>query len=403
MTDRYSRGIDTPRPARPPVTGVAATLAPVLLLLSVVARLAVTYLMPNGTNFIDLHVYVDGSAALDQGRLYSFVYHPPVPPLPLMFTYPPFAALVFYPLHFLPFWLVALCWQVGIVAALFGCAVVTLKLLDRYDVRSAMAWTAVAIWFEPMRHVFELGQIGVVLMLAVLAAVYSRRNWLSGVLLGLAAGVKLTPAVAGLYFLGARRWGAVAVSAVVFACTVGISVLLLGGQGRFYFTDLLGDADRIGVVGKPDNQSLRGVIGYAIGHDGGYGPLVLGALALATVLSALAWRAIASDDRLGRIVIVMLFGLLISPISWTHHWVWVLPLTAWLLYGSLRERTRAVGWAWLALSLVSPPWILAFTDSRGWTTSSDWYLVWLGALYVLAALVTLAYLATLRRGADRDP
>ena len=74
-----------------------------------------------------------------------------------------------------------------------------------------MAWTALAIWFEPMRHLFELGQIGALLMIAVLFAVYSSRWWVSGLLVGLATGMKLTPAVAGLYFVGARRWGVVRV------------------------------------------------------------------------------------------------------------------------------------------------------------------------------------------------
>jgi alpha-1,2-mannosyltransferase len=379
-----------------------AAIAPYLLLLSVAARLGVTYLMPNGTNLIDLHVYVDGAATIGDGGLYDFVYHPRVPPLPLHFTYPPFAALVFYPLHFLPFQLVGLCWQLGVVAALYGCAVVTLRLLGRSDRRSAMAWTALAIWLEPMRHVFELGQVGALLMLAVLFAVSSTRSWVSGLLVGLAAGMKLTPAIAGLYFLGARRWMVVIVSALVFLATVALSVGVLGAQGRYYFTDLLGDAERIGVVAKPDNQSLRGVLGYVLGHDVGYGPLVVGAIAIAVVLSVLAWRAIDVDDDLGRILVVMLLGLLISPISWTHHWVWLLPLIMWLIHGPLRLHTRGVGWAWMVLALLSPPWILAFTDSRGWTTSSQWYLAWAGSLYVLATLATLAYVATLRRRSDRS-
>jgi alpha-1,2-mannosyltransferase len=379
-----------------------AAIAPYLLLLSVAARLGVTYLAPNGTNFIDLHVYVDGAATIGDGGLYDFVYHPPVPPLPLHFTYPPFAALVFYPLHFLPFQLVGLCWQLGVVAALYGCAVVTLKLLGRSDRHSAMAWTALAIWLEPMRHVFELGQVGALLMLAVLLAVSSTKSWVSGLLVGLAAGMKLTPAISGLYFLGARRRMVVIVSALVFLATVALSVGVLGAQGRYYFTDLLGDAERIGVVAKPDNQSLRGVLGYVLGHDAGYGALVLGAIAVAVVLSVLAWRAIDVDDDLGRILVVMLLGLLISPISWTHHWVWLLPLIMWLIHGPLRLHTRGVGWAWMVLALLSPPWILVFTDSRGWTTSNQWYLAWAGSLYVLATLATLAYVATLRRRSDRS-
>jgi alpha-1,2-mannosyltransferase len=363
--------------------------------------LALTYLGPNGTNFIDLHVYVDGAAAIDGGRLYDFVYHAPVPPIPLQFTYPPFAALVFYPLHFLPFPLVGLCWQLGIVATLYGCAAVTLKMLGRFDRRSAMTWTALSIWFEPMRHVFELGQISALLVLAVLWACYSSRPWVSGLLIGVAAGIKLTPAVSGLYFLGARRWGALAASAVVFIGTVALSVLVLGAQGRYYFTDLLGDAGRIGPVASPMNQSLRGMVGYLLGHDTGYGALVLIALGVAAMLAGLAWRAIDSDDALGRLLVVMLFGLLISPISWTHHYAWLLPLILWLVYGPMRGRTRKVGWAWFVLAYVSPPWILVFSDSRGWTVSSDSYLAWAGSLYVLATLATLGYLATLRRRSGR--
>ena len=69
-----------------------------------------------------------------------------------------------------------------------------------------MLWTAVGIWIEPLRSTFDYGQINVLLVLAVLYAVYSTRWWISGLLVGLAAGVKLTPAVSGLYFVGARRW-----------------------------------------------------------------------------------------------------------------------------------------------------------------------------------------------------
>src|SRR5690348_16678228 len=99
-------------PINGPLTRRLAVAAPYLLLLSLAVRLAVTYLMPNGSNFIDLHVYVDGAAAIDRGELYRFTYHPSAPPLPLQFTYPPFAALLFYPLHLLPFSLVGFCWQV---------------------------------------------------------------------------------------------------------------------------------------------------------------------------------------------------------------------------------------------------------------------------------------------------
>jgi alpha-1,2-mannosyltransferase len=375
-------------------------VAPYLLAASVLARFAVTYLAPNGTNFIDLHVYVDGAATMARGGLYDFVYHPPIPPIPLQFTYPPFAGLLFYPLHFLPFGFVGLCWQLGIVAALYGCAVLALKLLGRPDPRMAMGWTALAIWFEPMRHVFELGQVGALLMLAVLGAVYSNRWWLSGLLVGLAAGVKLTPAVAGLYFVGARRWRAVVFSAVVFVATVGLSLALGGAQAQFYFTDLVGNADRVGVVDTPMNQSLRGVVGLLVGHDGGYGPLLVGAIVVTAVLTLMAWRRIGADDPLGRIVVVMLFGLLLSPISWTHHWVWLLPLIMWLVLGPMHRRTRIVGWGWLAVAYLGAPWLVFFAEANRWIGGGPWYADLAGSVYVLAAVATLAYVASISRRSD---
>ena len=384
-----------------------AVAAPLLLALSIAARLAWTYLAPNGANFVDLHVYVGGAGTLDHpGTLYDYVYADQTPDFPLPFTYPPFAAVVFYPLHMLPFGLLAFAWQLGIIAALYGVVRISQRLLPgdgAGDPRVAMLWTAVGIWIEPLRSTFDYGQVNVVLALAVLYGVYSTRWWVSGLLVGLAAGIKLTPAVSGLYFLGAKRWGSVLFSAVVFFGTIAVSALVVGDQTRYYFTKLLGDASRIGPIGTSFNQSWRGGFSRILGHDAGYGPLVLGALAVTAVLAVLAWRAIGgAEDRLGAIVIVQLFGLLLSPISWTHHWVWLIPLMIWLLHGPLRERpgARILGWGWLVLTLVGVPWLLSFAQPTIWVISRPWYLAWAGLVYGVATLATLAWLAASRRRSD---
>ncbi|OBG92325.1 alpha-(1-2)-phosphatidylinositol mannosyltransferase [Mycobacterium sp. E136] len=381
-----------------------AAAAPVLLPLSIAARLAWTYLVPNGANFVDLHVYVGGAGTLDQpGALYDYVYADQTPDFPLPFTYPPFAAVVFYPLHLLPFGLVAFLWQVGIIAALYGVVRLSQRLLGSGDRRVAMLWTAVGIWIEPLRSTFDYGQINVVLVLAVLYAVYSTRWWVSGLLVGVAAGLKLTPAVTGLYFLGARRWAAVVFSAVVFLATVGVSALVVGDQTRRYFTELLGDADRVGPIGTSFNQSWRGGISRILGHDAGYGPAVVAGIVVTAVLAILAWRAIGgASDRLGAIVVVQLFGLLLSPISWTHHWVWLIPLMIWLLHGPLRDRrgARVLGWGWLALTLVGVPWLLSFAQPTIWVIPRPWYLAWAGLIYIVATLATLAWMAVGRRSSD---
>jgi alpha-1,2-mannosyltransferase len=388
-------------------------LAPLLLAASIGARLAWTYLVPNGANFVDLHVYIGGAAALNHpGTLYDYVYADQTPDFPLPFTYPPFAALVFYPLHLLPFGLVAFAWQLGIIAALYGVVRVSQRLLGvaaGSGHRTAMLWTAVAIWIEPLRSTFDYGQINVLLVLAVLGAVYSSRWWLSGLLVGLAAGVKLTPAVSGLYFVGVRRWGAVVFSVVVFFATVAVSWVVIGDQARYYFTDLLGDAGRVGPIGTSFNQSWRGGISRILGHDAGYGPLVLAAIAGTAVLAVLAWRAVGTGregrDRLGSIVVVQLFGLLLSPISWTHHWVWLVPLMIWLIHGPWRHLpgARVLGWGWLALTLVGVPWLLSFAQPTIWQISRPWYLAWAGLIYIVVTLVTLAWIAVTGRESRRSP
>jgi alpha-1,2-mannosyltransferase len=377
-----------------------AAAAPVLLAISIAARIALTYLVPHGANFVDLHVYVGGAETIGHpGKLYDYVYADQTPDFPLPFTYPPFAAVVFYPLHLIPFGILAFAWQLGTIAALYGVVRISQRLLPLPvgDRRVAMLWTAIGIWIEPLRSNFDYGQINVLLVLAGLYAVYSTRWWLSGLLVGLAAGVKLTPAVSGLYFLGARRWGAAVFSAVVFFGTIAVSALVIGDQTRYYFTELLGDATRVGPIGTSFNQSWRGGISRILGHDAGYGPLVVAAIAITAVLAVLAWRAIGgASDRLGAILVVQLFGLLASPISWTHHWVWLLPLMIWLLHGPLRDRlgARVLGWGWLALILVGVPWLLSFAQPTIWVIPRPWYLAWAGLIYIVATLATLTWIAS---------
>ncbi|HPX35984.1 MAG TPA: mannosyltransferase [Mycobacterium sp.] len=401
----------------------AQRLAPVLLVLSVAARLAWTYLVPNGANFVDLHVYLGGAAALDTpGALYSYVYADQTPDFPLPFTYPPFAALVFYPLSRLPFAVVALGWQLGIIAALYGVVRLSQRLIGAGGRRQAMLWTALGIWTEPLRSTFDYGQVNVILVLAVLWAVCSTRWWLSGLLVGLAAGIKLTPAISGLYFVGVRRWGTAAFAAVVFAGTVALSIAVIGQQARYYFTDLLGDAGRVGPIGTSFNQSWRGGVSRILGHDAGYGPLVLAGIGVTVILALSAWRALITGDdaerseegepvqfprdRLGSLLVVELFGLLISPISWTHHWIWLLPLMIWLFDGPWRSRpgARALGWVWLVLTTVGVPWLLSFAQPTIWQIGRPWYLAWAGLVYIVATLATLGWIAISgRRAPGRSP
>ncbi|QCQ90279.1 mannosyltransferase [Rhodococcus sp. SGAir0479] len=384
---------------RTPLRHTLVRWAPVLLGLSVLARLVWTLLTPNGTNFVDLHVYVDGSAALLRGDLYGFTYSEETPDFPLPFTYPPFAALVFLPLHYLPFGLVGVLWQVCTVLALFWVIRISLELMlgdrarERAWVHVAMLWTAVGVWSEPVRTTLDYGQVNVFLVLGAMLAVRSARSWLSGGIVGVLAGIKLTPAVTGLYFLAQRRWRAAVFSAVAFAGTVAVSYLVIGPQARDYFTSKFGDADRIGPVGSAWNQSLRGALSRLAGHDVGSGAVWVVAVVVSAALAVLAWRALGPDDRLGTLVLVQLFGLLVSPISWVHHWVWVLPMLVWLVHGPYGRLlgTRVVAATWLVVTAVGVPWVLKQIEEE--SISRPGVLAWAGTVNVVGALAVFVWVA----------
>ncbi|MVU81840.1 mannosyltransferase [Nocardia sp. ET3-3] len=387
-------------------------LAVAALGISVLARLAWVLLLPNGMNFVDLHVYVDGSANFGSGHLYDYTDSSKTPDFPLPFTYPPFAALVFYPLHFLPFGVVAIGWLLATVAALFGVVWCALEMIaGRAAMReqswrtAALAWTAVGMWLEPVRSTFDYGQVNVFLVLLAMLAVRSTPWWVSGTLVGVAAGVKLTPAVTGLYFAARKRWITAIWSALVFFGTIGLTYLLTPGETNKYFRELLGDAHRIGPVASSSNQSLRGALSRLLGYDVVSGPIWMAAALLTAVLAFFAWRALASDDRLGTLIIVELFGLMVSPISWSHHWIWLLPVILWLLYGPLREAAgaRVLAGYWLAVTLIGVPWVLGFFQSSIWTISRPGILSWLGAVDVFGVLALFVWIIRAGRPAtDRS-
>lgn len=376
-------------------------LAVAALALSVLARLLWVLLSPNGMNFVDLHVYVDGSADLLTDHLYDFTYSKVTPDFPLPFTYPPFAAVVFFPLHFLPFPVVAVGWLLLTVAALYWVVRIAFELLlgeqaareSRWRT-AAVAWTAVGVWMEPVRTTLDYGQVNVFLVLGAMLAVRSARWWVSGTLVGAIAGVKLIPAITGLYFVAQRRWLTALWSAVAFGGTVALSYLINGAETNRYFGSLLGNADRIGPVGSVWNQSLRGAISRILGHDVESGPWWLAAVLVTLVLAVFAWRALASDDRLGTLIIVQLFGLLISPISWSHHFVWLIPTVLWLVYGPLREvvGARIIAAYWLVTTLVGVPWVLSFAQPDIWTISRPGILAWLGAVDVIGVLAMFGWI-----------
>ncbi|MEO9327577.1 mannosyltransferase [Gordonia aurantiaca] len=390
-------------------------LATAFLAASIIARLVWDTLTVNGRNFVDLHVYRDGSAGLTDGSLYLFTYAGETD-FALPFTYPPFAAVVLYPLSLIPWDIVAIGWQLATFASLYACVVLALRLVGKTtDVQfTAALWTAPAIWCEPVRVTLDYGQINLFLMLGTLLAVYWARRPSpspgdrgvigSGVLIGLMAGIKLTPAVTGLWYLAARRpWGALW-AAISFVDTVLGCLLLFPEVTRTYYGTLLGDAKRIGPVQEVMNQSLRGTLSRFVDHDVESGWIWFVGVLVAAVFAILAWRGMATSDLLGILLVVQFFGLLVSPISWVHHWVWVVPLAIWLVHGpgARRPGARAVLAMWVVVAGIGVPWVLRVLDEYG-PRPGDAVDAIFGAAWPIATFVTMGWLFATRAHRDAAP
>ncbi|SEQ29426.1 mannosyltransferase [Lentzea albida] len=360
--------------------------APLLLCLS----LAV-YAATANWGMIDLKVYWTLAPNVLRDQLYS-IDMPFTADFPLPFTYPPFAAALFLPLSALPWVAARVVWQVVSLVCLWWIVRTALKSLagdERYDGRRALLWTAIALWFEPVRKTLDFGQINLVLVAGVFAAMLAVRQVVAGLGVGVAAGIKLTPAISGLYFLVTRRWKAALWSIAGFAVTVALGFLVSAGDSWRYWFELLGAADRVGPVGSVINQSVRGALSRSLGYDVETSWPWLLAVAVSAALTWCALRAaVRAGDGLAAVVVVQLFGLLVSPISWSHHWLWVIPLVLWLVYG---RRNLVLAGVWVVAVCSDVITVLIDLQPSIWEIPRPWPLAALGWVYPALALVTLAW------------
>ena len=385
---------------------VASPWAPwVLLAGSVAAHVLVTLAGADPFRMVDLKVYVDGTAHLTDGTLYDFYSEP----LHLPFTYPVFSALLFALVGWMNWTVLRILWQLASVAAVAYLVYATLRLLGRLGPGSArpiphgsgvvVSVTAVGLWLEPVRTTFNYGQINLFLAALLLSGAVSARSWWQGATVGLAAGIKLVPAITALYYLLQRRFAAVLWAIGIFIATVAVSLAFLPHQTWRYFTDLIFDPGRTGPVWSAINQSWRGALARLAGHE------VTGIWAIACLLTLVlgVWATVScvrAGDRAGAFVAVQLVGLLVSPISWSHHWVWVLPVLIWAFAGPYRgswaARGVAIGWLIGCYSYLVPILIVAQGPGTPPASRPGWQS-WLGTVYVVLAMATLLAMALLAR------
>jgi alpha-1,2-mannosyltransferase len=271
----------------------------------------------------------------------------------LKFTYPPFAAVAFTALALPPWGVVQALSVVTNILAFLVTIWLTLGALG-YRVSPArlggtLLLGAVLFWTEPVQRTLYLGQIELLLMALVMWDMCQpERRWWKGAGVGFAAGVKLVPLIFIPYLLLTRRYKQAGVAAGTFLATVLAGVAVRPADSRLWWLHgLFAKGSRTGFIGWEGNQSLQGLITRLTGSIAAGQPIWLAAAVVTLVVGLLAAAALSrAGHPAAGVVTCALTALLVSPISWDHHWVWIVPGVTILACLSLRARGR-MRWAWL--------------------------------------------------------
>lgn len=323
----------------------------------------VGYLVLWGRRYgLDLHVYRDSVTAWRHGlNPYDGSYTASR----LDFTYPPFALLALWVLAWGPFALTQwVLWAASLAAVTASVALVRRAAGAPGGARlwcTSFAWTGAAVLvLEPARSGLDYGQIEAVLMLLVVADLLVVPAPFRGVILGVASAIKLTPLVFLIVLVTRRDWASTARALATFAVVSAGTWLLWPAESRAFWRHDVVQTSRIGKVTDPSNQSWNAVLHRPPFPTTGLAPVWLLLSVVTLALSAtIAWRCAGTDRRAWAVVAVALAGLLVSPISWSHHWVWVALLPPLLVEAGRRSLPGAVRpllWGLVALTVAGPYW-----------------------------------------------
>ena len=353
-----------PPPTRPAVRRPGTRLlAAGAIVFTVVLASYLVYLASHRPSWtvheVDLHVYAVGGLIVRHvrpfydPRLAAPLYGWTDPGLGLKFTYPPFAAVVFAAVSLIP----------GGTSRIPGGPLAQISVAGNFVLLLAALWFtfgglgcrgrraragatllagAAAVWTEPFLRTIYLGQVNVALMALIMWDLTQpgtrASRWWKGAGVGVAAGIKLVPLIFIPYLLLTRRFRQAAVAATAFAATVAVGfVFLPADSARWWLHGLFIQGGRTGFAGWEGNQSLLGIITRLAGSVTAAQPAwLLAALVTAALgLAAAAVLARAGHEVPG-IVTCALTGLLVSPVSWDHHWVWIAPGVAAAAYYAVR-------------------------------------------------------------------
>ncbi|MET9515423.1 glycosyltransferase 87 family protein [Streptomyces sp. NPDC002994] len=348
---------------------------------------------------VDTLVYrAEGEAVANGTDLYGFT----VTQWKLPATYPPFAAILFVPTTWLPVAALKIAFGLG-NAALLALLVHLSCRFARLPAKPAivLAATAVGLWLEPVFQTILFGQINLVLACLVLWDLSRKDDAIGkGFALGIAAGVKLTPAIFIVYLLITGRVRAGLTALASLTGTVLLGALVLPHASVDFWTRRLFETGRVGRVWIVDNQSLQGMFARVL-HTPEPGAVWTVAAVLAAVGGLWAARraAVGAGAWAGRetwgVLATAGTALLVSPISWSHHWVWCVPLIAVLV----AERRVRMAWAVGLLFMARSMWIVPHDGPQD--LHIPWWQQPFASPYPLLTLALLVYAA--RRPALAPP
>ena len=380
---------------------------------------------------IDMVVYREGVKAFLEHRS---VYSAPMPAgdIQLPFIYPPFGALAMVPLtafdaidHTLAGNIMVILSDLLVLVCLYFVFRAVLKKPEFLLPVTAITW-AIVLHFEPVDLNNNYAQINIVVMALVILDLVPRKQFPpQGILIGVAAAIKITPLAMLLYFLVRREWKQIATALLsAVAATLLAAAFRWEAFVEFFSSTLLdmGSGRDFGVGTEyQSNSSIKGAIqrmypsiepmeanGLTIGLAWIAASLIVIVVA-AWLIKRLCEKHLLVDAQL----VTALTVLLISPVSWSHHWVWltlIIPVFAyrawsWLSTGWAARSLLAVLIAWAALLLTVPPkwWWGDQVDVHAMNHFQKFWVddfVWL--TLVTVALYTAAFIAARRKQTTRS-
>jgi alpha-1,2-mannosyltransferase len=306
---------------------------------------------------VDFEVYRMGGAHVLGQHLYDAY----LAGLDLHFTYPPFAALLFWPFAQISVRLGQLTWLVINLVALVAMTAVSIRVVRPEWPRRRIWGVALVALFPVLRLspdilTLDYGQVNFLIALLILVDLTGTLRLRSvtlprGVLLGIAAAVKLTPLIFIPFLLLTRQFRAAATALGSFLLCSAAAFAIAPHSSAFYWSHKI--FERAATLIYISDQNLHSALQRALGAPPA--PVLLTVLTLLFAVGGLAvgtWAYRSSSPVLG-ILLCATTGLIVSPVSWAHHYVWIVPVLAWLALG----RDRPPGGWWWALALAVLFWV----------------------------------------------